>query len=396
MTLTRRPIRHNIACVAIAISVTQNPMTQQNESPSAELKRTALFQEHASSGARLVPFAGWEMPIQYTGILSEARDVRSKAGIFDVSHMGRLEITGADSPRFFHRLVTADVVNMPLGRARYTLVCNEQGGIIDDTILYRMGEERFIFIVNASNADTVLDWLRRWREEWAMDVDINVRTQETALIALQGPLAQSILQPMCSVDPSSIRPFRAVEGQVSGFAAVVCRTGYTGEDGFEVIVSAENAPSLWRSFADGGATPCGLGARDMLRLEAGLLLHGSDMDATLTPLEAGLERFVSWDKGDFTGLTALQAIANRGLTRTLVGFRLIEKGIPRHGYAMLNGEDTIGEVTSGTHSPTLDIGIGLGYVSLEHSNPGTGIAIDIRGRRTEAEVVAIPFYTRKR
>ena len=371
-------------------------MTQQNESPSAELKRTALFQEHASAGGRLVPFAGWEMPIQYTSILSEARDVRSKAGIFDVSHMGRLEITGADSPRFFHRLVTADVVNMPLGRARYTLVCNEQGGIIDDTILYRMGEERFIFIVNASNADTVLDWLRRWRQEWAMDVDINVRTQETALIALQGPLAQSILQPMCSVDPSSIRPFRAVEGQVSGFAAVVCRTGYTGEDGFEVIVSAENAPSLWRSFADGGATPCGLGARDVLRLEAGLLLHGSDMDATLTPLEAGLERFVSWDKGDFTGLTALQAIANRGLTRTLVGFRLIEKGIPRHGYAMLSGEDTIGEVTSGTHSPTLDIGIGLGYVSLEHSNPGTGIAIDIRGRRTEAEVVAIPFYTRKR
>ena len=396
MTLTRRSIRHNIACVAIAISVTQNPMTQQNESPSAELKRTALFQEHASAGGRLVPFAGWEMPIQYTGILSEARDVRSKAGIFDVSHMGRLEITGADSPQFFHRLVTADVVNMPLGRARYTLVCNEQGGIIDDTILYRMGEERFIFIVNASNADTVLDWLRRWREEWAMDVDINVRTQETALIALQGPLAQSILQPMCSVDPSSIRPFRAVEGHVSGFAAVVCRTGYTGEDGFEVIVSAENAPSLWRSFADGGATPCGLGARDVLRLEAGLLLHGSDMDATLTPLEAGLERFVSWDKGDFTGLTALQAIANRGLTRTLVGFRLIEKGIPRHGYAMLSGEDTIGEVTSGTHSPTLDIGIGLGYVSLEHSNPGTGIAIDIRGRRTEAEVVAIPFYTRKR
>ena len=396
MTLTRRPIRHNIACVAIAISVTQYPMTQQNESPSAELKRTALFQEHASAGGRLVPFAGWEMPIQYTGILSEARDVRSKAGIFDVSHMGRLEITGADSPQFFHRLVTADVVNMPLGRARYTLVCNEQGGIIDDTILYRMGEERFIFIVNASNADTVLDWLRRWLEEWAMDVDISVRTQETALIALQGPQAQSILQPMCSVDPSSIRPFRAVEGQVSGFAAVVCRTGYTGEDGFEVIVSAENAPSLWRSFADGGATPCGLGARDVLRLEAGLLLHGSDMDATLTPLEAGLDRFVSWDKGDFTGLTALQAIANRGLTRTLVGFRLIEKGIPRHGYPMLSGEDTIGEVTSGTHSPTLDIGIGLGYVSLEHSNPGTGIAIDIRGRRTEAEVVAIPFYTRKR
>ena len=371
-------------------------MTQQNESPSAELKRTSLFEEHASSGARLVPFAGWEMPIQYTSILSEARAVRSKAGIFDVSHMGRLEVTGADSPRFFHRLVTADVVNMPLGRARYTLVCNEQGGIIDDTILYRMGDERFIFIVNASNADTVLDWLNRWRDEWAMDVDINVRTRETALIALQGPLAQGILQPMCSVDPSSIRPFRAVESQVSGFAAVVCRTGYTGEDGFEIIVSAENAPSLWRSFADGGATPCGLGARDVLRLEAGLLLHGLDMDATLTPLEAGLERFVSWDKGDFIGLAALREMKERGLPRSLVGFRLVEKGIPRHGYSILRGDESIGAVTSGSYSPTLDMGIGLGYVSPEHLTPGSRIAIDIRGRQAEAEVVAIPFYSRKR
>ena len=371
-------------------------MTQQNEAPDS-LKRTALYEEHAASGARLVPFAGWEMPIQYTSILSEARDVRARAGIFDVSHMGRLELTGADSPRFFHRLVTADVVNMPLGRARYTLLCNEQGGIIDDTILYRMGDERFIFIVNASNADAVLDWLTRWRQEWAMDVDINVRTAETALIAIQGPEAQGVLQPLCSVDLSTVRPFRAVEAEVSGTAAVVCRTGYTGEDGFEVIYPAAEAPSLWRSLRDGGASPCGLGARDVLRLEAGLLLHGSDMDATLTPLEAGLDRFVSFDKGDFIGLAALQELASRGLARTLVGFRLVEKsGIPRHGYPMLRGGEAIGEVTSGAHSPTLDMGIGLGYVAMEHSQPGTGVAIDIRGRHAEAEVVPIPFYTRKR
>ena len=370
-------------------------MTQQTESHD-DLRRTALYEEHISAGGRMVPFAGWEMPIQYTSILSEARDVRSGAGIFDVSHMGRLEVTGADSPRFFHGLVTADVVNIPLGRARYTLLCNEQGGIIDDTILYRMGDERFIFIVNASNADTVLDWLNRWRQEWAMDVDIDVRTLETALIAVQGPQAQGILQPLSSVDLSAVRPFRAVETQVSGVDAVVCRTGYTGEDGFEVIYPATDAPSLWRSLRDGGATPCGLGARDVLRLEAGLLLHGSDMDATLTPLEAGLDRFVSFEKGDFVGLTALQELASRGLEKTLVGFRLVEKGIPRHGYTMLKGDQTIGTVTSGSHSPTLDIGIGLGYVSMEHSNPGTGIAIDIRGRRAEAEVVAIPFYTRKR
>ena len=370
-------------------------MTEQNESHDA-LKRTALFEEHAAPRARLVPFAGWEMPIQYAGILAEARDVRARAGIFDVSHMGRLEAAGADSPAFFHRLVTADVVGMPLGRARYTLLCNQQGGIIDDTILYRMGNERFIFIVNASNADTALAWLERWRDEWSMDVALNVRTAETALIAVQGPMAQDILQPMASADLSAVRPFRAVEAQVSGVDAVVCRTGYTGEDGFEVIYPAADAPSLWRSLRDGGAAPCGLGARDVLRLEAGLLLHGSDMDASLTPLEAGLDRFVNFDKGDFIGLTALQEQRDRGLDRTLVGFRLVEKGIPRHGYSMLRGGEAIGEVTSGTHSPTLDTGIGLGYVAVEHSQPGTGIAIDIRGRQAAAEVVPIPFYTRKR
>ncbi len=371
-------------------------MTEQNAEHDS-LKRTALFEEHQASGGRIVPFAGWEMPIQYTSILSESRDVRARAGIFDVSHMGRLEVTGADSLAFFHRLVTADVANMPLGRARYTLLCNERGGIIDDTILYRMGDERFIFIVNAANADTDLAWLRKWLDDWRMDVTINVRTEETALIALQGPKAQDILQALTSVDLSTVRPFRAVEAQVSGVGAVVCRTGYTGEDGFEVIYPAGDAPSLWRSFRDGGATPCGLGARDVLRLEAGLLLHGSDMDATLTPLEAGLDRFVSFDKGDYIGLSALQEMRDRGPERTLVGFRLVEKsGIPRHGYTMLRGNEAIGEVTSGAHSPTLDMGIGLGYVAMEHSQPGTGIAIDIRGRQAGAEVAAIPFYTRKR
>ena len=370
-------------------------MTEQN-AEHEPLKRTALYEEHAGSGARLVPFAGWEMPIQYAGILAEARDVRARAGIFDVSHMGRLEVSGADSPAFFDRLVTANVLNMPLGRARYTLLCNEQGGIIDDTILYRMGDERFIFIVNAANADTDIAWLRKWLDEWRMDVTIDVRTEETALIAVQGPQAQGILQPMASVDLFNVRPFRAVEADVSGVGAVVCRTGYTGEDGFEVIYPAAEAPSLGRRLIDGGASPCGLGARDVLRLEAGLLLHGSDMDATLTPLEAGLDRFMSFDKGDFIGLPALRELSDRGLERALVGFRLVEKGIPRHGYSILSGQEAIGQVTSGTHSPTLDIGIGLGYVGLEHSKPGTRVAIDIRGRQAEAEVVPTPFYTRKR
>ena len=371
-------------------------MTQQNESPSAELKRTALFEEHASSGARLVPFAGWEMPIQYTSILSEARDVRSKAGIFDVSHMGRLEITGADSPRFFHRLVTADVVNMPLGRARYTLVCNEQGGIIDDTILYRMGEERFIFIVNASNADTVLDWLRRWRQEWAMDVDINVRTQGDGSDRSSGPLgtehtsADVLRGPVLhQAVPRRGGPGIRVRGRRLPYG--LHRRGrlrghrFGGERAVALAQLRGRRRDAVRFGSQGRAAPGG-------RPAASRVGHGRHADAS----GGGAGTLRKLGQGRFHRPDGPSGDCQSRLTRTLVGFRLIEKGIPRHGYAMLSGEDTIGEVTSGTHSPTLDIGIGLGYVSLEHSNPGTGIAIDIRGRRTEAEVVAIPFYTRKR
>jgi aminomethyltransferase len=344
----------------------------------------------------LVPFAGWEMPIQYSSILAEARAVRSTAGIFDVSHMGRVEIAGSEAARFLHRLVTADVLNMPLGRARYTLICNESGGIIDDTIVYRLEEERFLLVPNAANTDEVLGWLNQWKDRWGMRVELRVLTEETALIAVQGPRAEEILQPVCSLDLSSVRPFRCAEGQVSNVPAILCRTGYTGEDGFEIILPAGDAPSIWLGFKERGATPCGLGARDVLRLEAGLLLHGSDMDSSVTPLEAGLERFVSWDQGEFIGLPALLESKRRRLSRTLVGFRLLEKGIPRHGHPLLDRQQQIGNVTSGTYSPTLDIGIGLGYVALEFANPGTRITIDIRGRHAEAEVVTIPFYSRKR
>jgi aminomethyltransferase len=336
------------------------------------------------------------MPIQYSSILTEARAVRSTAGIFDVSHMGRVEITGSEAARFLHRLVTADVVNMPLGRARYTLICNESGSIIDDTIVYRLEEERFLIVPNAANADEVLSWINQWKNTWAIPVALRVLTEETSLIAVQGPNAREILQPVCSLDLAAIRPFRCAEGHVSDAPAILCRTGYTGEDGFEIIVPAGDAPQIWLGLKERGATPCGLGARDVLRLEAGLLLHGSDMDATISPLEAGLERFVTWDQGEFVGLPALQESKSRGLSRTLVGFRLLEKGVPRHGHAILKGQGPIGSVTSGTYSPTLDMGIGLGYVALEFSEPGTRIAIDIRGRRAKAEVVTIPFYSRKR
>ena len=344
----------------------------------------------------MVPFAGWEMPIQYEGILAEARAVRYAAGFFDVSHMGRVEITGSDAAQFIHRLVTADVLNMPLGRARYAFICNEAGGIIDDTIVYRLEQERFLLVPNAANADEVLSWLNLWKDRWATQVELRVLTHETALIALQGPQAEEILQPVCSVDLSAVRPFRCVEGRISGVPAIICRTGYTGEDGFEIIFPDEAASSIWLDFNERGATPCGLGARDVLRLEAGLLLHGSDMDSSVTPLEAGMERYVNWEQGEFIGLSALQESKSAGLSRTLVGFRLLERGVPRHGHTILNGRGPIGSVTSGTYSPTLDMGIGLGYVALEFSSLGTRIALDIRGRRAEAEVVTIPFYSRKR
>ena len=371
-------------------------MTQQSASPPPARKRTPLFECHVAAGARLVDFAGWEMPIQYDGILAEARAVRSNAGIFDVSHMGRVEITGADAASFIHRLVTGDVVGMPLRRARYTLICNEAGGIIDDTIVYRLGDERFLLVPNAANSAEVLAWFGRWREAWGLDVDMNVITEETALIALQGPSAEAMLQPGSDADLSKVRPFRSVETQVFGVQAVVGRTGYTGEDGFEMALPGENAPDVWNRLESAGAAPCGLGARDVLRLEAGLLLHGSDMDSTVTPLEAGLDRFVSWDAGDFIGLEALQRIKSSGLSRTLIGFRLVGRGVPRHGNDILLGETVVGNVTSGTHSPTLDMGIGLGYVSMGALEPGTRLALDIRGRRVEAEVASIPFYSRRR
>ena len=371
-------------------------MTQQSASSSPALKRTPLYECHVSAGARMVDFAGWDMPIQYEGILAEARAVRSNAGLFDVSHMGRVEITGSDAAAFLHRLVTGDVAGMPLRRARYTLICNEQGGIIDDTIVYRLGDERFLLVPNAANSAEVLAWLGSRRSELGQDVEISVITEETALIALQGPSAEAMLQPVCDADLSSVRPFRSVETQVLGAPAVVGRTGYTGEDGFEMSLPGNSAPDVWDRLAEAGATPCGLGARDVLRLEAGLLLHGSDMDSAVTPLEAGLDRFVSWDTGDFIGLPALERMKSAGLGRTLVGFRLLQRGVPRHGNDILEGETVAGSVTSGTHSPTLDMGIGLGYVAMSASEPGTRLSVDIRGRRVEAEVAPLPFYSRRR
>ena len=359
------------------------------------LKRTSLFDSHVSSGGRMVPFAGWEMPVQYSGILDEARAVRSRAGVFDVSHMGRVETRGRGAGAFLGRVLSFDAPGMRRGRGRYGVICDRGGGIIDDCITYRLGAERFLLVPNASNLEAVLRWLARWAPG-AGEVQIEDTTPATAMLAVQGPQAVEILGEMAVDDLTAIRPFRCVEAELSGSAALMARTGYTGEDGFELMLTAGAAPEIWERLVERGVTPCGLGARDVLRLEAGLPLHGNDIDLSTNPEEAGLGRFVDPDREGYVAGEALRRIRCAGQSRLLVGFFMVGRGIARHGYAILDGSEKIGHVTSGSYSPTLDRNIGLGYVPDRVSTPGSRFQIDVRGRMVEAEVTTLPFYSRRR
>lgn len=361
------------------------------------LLRTCLYSEHLALGAKMVPFAGWEMPLQYGGILTEVRAVRTACGVFDVSHMGRIRLEGPGAGPLLARLLTQDALALRPGRARYGFLLNPQGGIIDDTILYRLGEERYLLVCNAANRQAVVAWIQRWAVG-SPAVSLSDETQQTAMVAFQGPLAFGKAASLAHVE--SLRPFGAWEGPLSiggqTIPALIGRTGYTGEDGVEFVLPAEGGPSLWRALLALGAQPCGLGARDILRLEAGLMLHGTDIDPTTTPLEAGLERFVDLKREGFIGREALLAQQARGLQRRLVGFVMQERGIPRHGYPILYDGKVVGTVTSGGFSPTLGKDIGTGYVSPSCAHPGTPIEVDIRGRRVPGEVVALPFYSRRR
>ena len=363
----------------------------------ASLHTTVLHDDHVSLGARMVPFAGYDMPVQYAGVLAEARAVRTAAGIFDVSHMGRFAVEGPDARALLDWVHTGDVgEEMPMGRARYGLLCNESGGIVDDAIVYRLGDERFMIVANAANVPRVFAWLERWRNERFPNATLTDRTAEIAMIALQGPNGTSIARQVAGFDPDAVRPFNVVETEVMGAPALIARTGYTGEDGVEIMPASETASALWRALMDAGAEPCGLGARDALRLEAALLLHGSDMDETVNPIEAGLARFVRLER-DFCGADAVRAAAENGAARVLAGFRTAERGpAPRaHHRILVEGAD-VGEVTSGSYSPYLDTNIGLGYLPKEASEPGTPISVDVRGRQIPAQIVALPFYKRSR
>jgi aminomethyltransferase len=381
-------------------------MTVHDAAP-APLKRTSLYEEHRALGARMIEFGGWEMPLQYTSILEEHRAVRSYAGLFDVSHMGEFEIAGPEALPFLQYVVPNDVGRLALHQALYTTLCLPSGGVIDDLLIYRLEEERYMMVVNAANIEKDFAWLTQQARRFGR-LELSDRSAATALLALQGPQAQRILQALTTVDLAAIRYYRCRPGAVAGVDCLISRTGYTGEDGFELYCAAADAPRLWRSLlergrqlreseqeAGHGLLPAGLGARDTLRLEAGYCLYGHELDERTNPLEAGLGWTVKFEKGDFIGRAALLKVRDQGPARRLIGLEMLERGVARGGYPLYDGERLIGTLTSGAPSPTLNKNIGMGYVEAACAAPGRQIQVDIRGRRLAAQIVPLPFYKRR-
>jgi aminomethyltransferase len=374
-------------------------MSEQHAAATA-LKRTPLFETHKRLGARLVEFGGWEMPVQYSGILEEHRAVRQRAGLFDVSHMGEFRVEGPGALDFLQSLVPNDVSRLAVHQALYTQLCRPNGGTVDDLLIYRLGESEFMTVVNAGTTDK--DWA--WCTEHAAgrdDVTLTNISDQTALIALQGPLAEQILQGLTDTPLAEIAYYHFRPGVVTGIDCLISRTGYTGEDGFELYCAPERAVDLWDALMVAGQPhgllPAGLGARDTLRLEAGYALYGHELTDDITPLEAGLGWSVKLNKGDdFIGRQALADEKEHGLRRKLVGIALNDRGIPRAGYPILRDGQVIGEVTSGTMGPTVERPVAMGYVPAADAAPGTQVAVDIRGKTVPATVVALPFYKRQK
>ena len=342
------------------------------------LQRTPLYDRHVALGARMVPFAGWEMPVQYEGVIQEHRAVRTDAGVFDVSHMGEFEVEGPQARALLQSLLSNDLDRLSDGEAQYTLLTNERGGIVDDLIAYRLGEHRYFLVVNAGNHLADFDWIKS-REVSGSDVrDVS---DEYALLAVQGPRAIERL------GLPAAKPFTFAEDAIDGVELMVNRTGYTGEDGCELLCMAEDAERLWDAVLARGVVPCGLGARDTLRLEVCFPLHGNDIGPDTDPISAGLGWTCALDK-DFTGADTIRRVKEDGPERRLAAFVMEEKAIPRQGMAIEGG----GEVTSGSHSPMLDVGIGMGYVPAEQAAPDTRLTIDVRGNMRTARVVKKPIY----
>lgn len=359
------------------------------------MTKTLLYGRHVALGGRMVSFAGFELPVQYAaGPKAEHSAVRERAGLFDIDHMGQLVVSGPDALPFLQHMLTADIAAIPLNHAAYALLCYADGGTVDDTFVYHL-PNRYFVAINASNNQKDTDWLAA--HAIGYDVSVQNVSEQTYMMALQGPLAGAILQPLCPADLAALAYHEAIETTVAGVPGIVSRTGYTGEDGFELYLQATGAVSVWDALmAVGqpqGMLPIGLAARDSLRFEACMPLYGQELSATISPLQAGLGWAVSWTKGDFVGRDALLKQRLEGVGCSLVAFRMIDRGVPRHEYDILSAGRVVGQVTSGMYAPTLDQFLGLGYLPAALRKPGTEICISIRGREHRAVIVKKPFYT---
>jgi aminomethyltransferase len=368
-----------------------------NTNVSNVLRQTPLNARHHASKARMVPFAGWEMPVEYTGITAEHLAVRTRAGVFDVSHMGEIEIAGKNAEAAVKRIACSDPSKLKVGQAQYSGLLTPDGTFLDDMIIYRMAPIHFLIVVNASNTAKDFGWISEQIKEVG-DVAAIDSSSRYALIALAGPASRDVLQPLTGVELGEIAPFWFANGEVANARATIARTGYTGEDGFEIFVPPNMADRVWQALLESGRSvdlvPAGLGARDTLRLEASLRLYGNDIDETTTVLEAGLGWVIGWSNETFIGRDRLVEQKASGVTRRLIGFEMIDRGIARHGYRVMQGDAPVGVVTSGTQTPFLGKAIGMAYVPVDQSQPGSEIHIDIRGRAAAARVVPMPFYKR--
>jgi aminomethyltransferase len=366
---------------------------------SATLKKTPLNARHRAAGARMVEFGGWDMPVEYSGIVGEHLAVRTRAGLFDVSHMGEIEIAGADALAAVQRITSNDASRLAIGQIQYSALTTPHGTFVDDVLTYRLAESHFMLVVNASNIVKDFRWIADHLKDAGDAVAVNTSSRY-ALLALQGPASRQVLQTLTGIDLAGMKYYWFANGEVAAVKATVSRTGYTGEDGFEVFVAPAAAERVWDAILeagrDAGVAPAGLGARDTLRLEASMRLYGNDMDETTTVLEADLGWIVGWKKPDFIGADVLRDQKSTGVSRKLVGFEMIDRAIGRHGYDVYLDGRKAGVVTSGTQTPFLKKAIGMAYVPADRSEPGTHVEIDVRGRRAKAAVVPMPFYKRPR
>lgn len=363
----------------------------------AELKKTPLNQVHWDLGAKMVDFGGWDMPVQYSGIIEEHKAVRSKAGLFDVSHMGEIRIKGPDALKFVQKMVSSNASKLNIHQIQYAMLCLPSGGVVDDLLIYKDNEDDYLLVVNASNAEKDFKWFLE--HKISENVEIIDESPETAQLAIQGPLALEILQKLTDTKLADIKNYWYTYGQVDGVECLISRTGYTGENGFELYFSPAKAVQLWNKIMEVGGEnilPCGLGCRDTLRFEAKMPLYGHEIGEDITPLEAGLGRFVALDKeDDFIGKAALAAQKAAGIPRKIVGIEMIERGIARAGYPVKRNGQVIGKITTGSFSPTLEKNLGNAIVDAAHAEIGTEITVEIRNKDVKAQIARTPFYKRE-